>query len=443
MLAILVNTTNPRLLYILDWIFNKQLGVDYTLTTDIDAWQHTNGAKINYSKYSIPNCPLHILPSGILDETSITPKAVQYNRWKHTSILFYNQPGKLIPFDLFGAAFYLISRYEEYLPFKSDKHGRFPSALSVAKQFNFLQQPVVDLWIMHLGKILTETFGVEIKHGTYAFQPTYDIDIAYCYTEQSLFRNIAAGIKDAFTGKWSSLALRYEVCKGQRTDPYDNFSWMQALHSEKSLQPIYFWLVAENKSSFDQNNDRTGEKMQHLLLHQEANSAKHGIHPSYKANKDARTLAEELQFLQSIKGSIDKSRQHYIQLSFPHTYRQLIAAGLLHDYTMGYPDANGFRAGTCKSFYWFDLINNTPTTLLLHPFVFMDATAIFYNRHTPEEALLEFEQLFWEVHRVKGTLISIFHNYTLGENSMYKGWRQMYEQAVNLATQQFSPKIVL
>jgi hypothetical protein len=43
-----------------------------------------------------------------------------------------------LPFDPLAATFYLVSRYEEYLPFIPDEHGRFPAKQSFAFSNGFL-----------------------------------------------------------------------------------------------------------------------------------------------------------------------------------------------------------------------------------------------------------------------------------------------------------------
>ena len=80
-------------------------------------------------------------------------------------------------------------------------------------------------------------------------------------------------------------------------------------------------------------------------------------------------IAEEKSWLEEITGeTISASRQHYLKLKLPVTYQQLIKNGIEEDYTIGYHDAYGFRAGTCKPFLFFDVEKNETTKLRLFPF---------------------------------------------------------------------------
>jgi hypothetical protein len=64
-----------------------------------------------------------------------------------------------MPFDIFSAAFYLMSRYEEYLPSIRDKHDRFDAKQSLAYKENFLHQAVVDRWAIQLEKLILEKYS--------------------------------------------------------------------------------------------------------------------------------------------------------------------------------------------------------------------------------------------------------------------------------------------
>jgi hypothetical protein len=53
---------------------------------------------------------------------------------------------------------------------------------------------------------------------------------------------------------------------------------------------------------------------------------------------------------------------------------------------MGYPDHVGFRAGTCTSFYFYNLNFELKTPLKIIPFAFMDVTLKNYMKLTNEKA---------------------------------------------------------
>src|SRR5690606_1402201 len=87
--------------------------------------------------------------------------------------------------------------------------------------------------------------------------------------------------------------------------------------------------------------------------------------------------------------SIKASRQHYIRLRIPETYRQLRKAGIAFDFSMGYGSLNGFRASAALPFYWYDLEKEEPTDLLIFPFCFMEANSYFEQSQNVDQAFEE------------------------------------------------------
>ena len=125
---------------------------------------------------------------------------------------------------------------------------------------------------------------------------------------------------------------------------------------------------------------------------------------------------------------IRKSRQHFLLLRLPETYRNLLSLGIEEDYSMGYPGICGFRAGICTPFRFYDLQNEKETNLLVFPFQVMDTSLNKYMKLSPQEAQRHIEELVDEVKEVNGTFISIWHNESLHDRGKWKGWRLVFEQ---------------
>ena len=113
-------------------------------------------------------------------------------------------------------------------------------------------------------------------------------------------------------------------------------------------------------------------------------------------------------------------------MSLPDTYRRLIEEGILEDYSMGYASAAGFRAGTCRPFYFFDLELNTETALKIFPFQVMDRTLKDYMGLSEEEAYKIMRSLVDSVYEMGGTFVSIWHNEAFSDHGEWKGWREIY-----------------
>jgi hypothetical protein len=128
---------------------------------------------------------------------------------------------------------------------------------------------------------------------------------------------------------------------------------------------------------------------------------------------------------------VNRSRQHYLMMELPDTYRLLIELGIQHDYSMGYGSVNGFRASVAGPFYWYDLENEKITSLLIHPFCYMDSTAIFYERLNTEMAFEQMNTFYETVKQVDGTFSFILHNHFLADQSEWMMWRKLYEDFLN------------
>lgn len=399
------------------------MGTEFAVTNNTEAFNSYDGVKINYSKdvvfkdaFSVPDC-------GLLFEKSIHQQHIQCFEHNGYKAFFKGSNGNL-PFDIFSAVFYLLSRYEEYLPHAKDMYGRFAHEDSLAFKENFLQLPLINIWVNDFIKTMQQMFpSFTIHHSPFTFIPTYDIDIAYSYKHKGLLRNAGGFFR-------SPSAERIKVLTGLKKDPFDTYDWLDALHRQCQMEPVYFFLLAQKNSLYDKNILPHNSALKHLIKrHTERYLT--GIHPSWQSGDNFLLMKQEKKILHEIIDKpVTRSRQHYIRFSLPHGYRRLIEAGITDDYSMGYGSINGFRASVATPFFWYDLETEKQTCLLVHPFCFMEANA-FYEQHlTPKEALAELMQYYKVCKKVNGTLITIWHNNFFGTDRLFEGWKEVYEQFI-------------
>ncbi len=412
------NHITPRLQYIATTL----LGNHVIVVDDQENFIHHYGNKINYSAQRLTQDELWIQPHGLLSETGIQPQQIDAFEWNGLKT-FFKTSGH-IPFDIFAASFYLLSRYEEYLPHQLDMYGRYAHENSLAYKENFLHLPLVNLWIKELGKMIpTHTLPFSTRN----FLPTYDIDIAFCYQHHSLIKNVGGFFRDFLKGNIDKVLERAGVYSSIKKDPFNIYDWLDALHQHEQLKPIYFFLVAQQRKGYDKNLQPTTSSMQKLMK-QHAEKYTVGLHPSWQSGNDEKLLLAEKATIEKAVGKpINQSRQHYIKMALPKTYRTLVDAGIEHDHSMGYGSINGFRASYTLPFKWFDLQNDQQTNLTIHPFCFMDANAYFEQKLSPQQAALELQQYYNMVKSVNGQLSVVFHNHFLTEQPEWLPWRNLYE----------------
>jgi hypothetical protein len=428
-LILYAHSTTPRLQYIVDFI-GKEWQVDsFVITSSPEEFSKYKGAKINYSDNRLSDGEVWIKPHTLLFEKEIRQQPVEcfeVNNYK----AFLKTEGDL-SFDIFAASFYLLSRYEEYLPHTKDMYARYAFENSLAHKEGFLTLPLVNIWLQDFKKTVTDQFPeLIVHHSSLTFLPTYDIDIAWSYKHKGFWRNTGGILRSLVKGQWSLIAERISVLRGKQKDPFDAFGWMNQLHEQHKLKPYYFFLVPEKRGSYDKNILPASESMQNLIRDHVIRYPI-GVHPSWKSGDDVSLLKKEIALLSALNGNqITSSRQHYIRFNLPDGYRRLIDNGIKFDFSMGYGSINGFRASVASPFYWYDLEKEQETNLLLFPFCYMEANSFYEQKFTAEQALEEMHHYYKAVQSANGYFIMIWHNSFLGTDKLYTGWRDVYEQFI-------------
>ncbi|MHC1775862.1 MAG: polysaccharide deacetylase family protein [Lentimicrobium sp.] len=430
----------PRLQYIAGLILTDILGLQISLTKNEEDYKAFTGARICYHNHQIiPGNEVVIIPSGLLSEKGINSHRLSFINFDSSRAFFpvYNKISPL-PFDLFSASFYLVSRYEEYLPYMRDDHGRMSANSGIAMQQGFLQVPVVNRWALSLKNLLLEVFPwLKFTTGKFRFQPTIDIDSAWAYRNKGLIRTIGGYLKDLKNLDVSEMKMRTRVLMHLDKDPFDTYGLMQKIHQSYNLRPVFFILFADyglNDKNVPVNNDRF-----QTLIKSLADYAKVGIHPSYASNRNPALLVNEISRLSTvIRAEITSSRQHFLMLSFPETYRNLINLDITDDFTMGFAGQPGFRAGICTAFKWYDLEAEISTELTIHPFALMEGTLRDYLHIEAAEAMDHIRPLIDQVVAVNGTFISLWHNESFSDEKRWKGWIDVYKEMLEYALPEFN-----
>ncbi len=436
MILIYTPRITKRVSYIFKLFFENLMGLEFELTSKPDFFKAFEGVRINYSKDQFDGV-LNFYPSDLLFKTGIEGQELNvFDFEDHKAFFPVYSERSVFPFDPFAAAFYLVSRYEEYLPYRKDRFGRFDAPESISFKNGFLHKPVVNIWAEKIKRLLIEKYpDLKFKKRRFRFCPTIDIDSAYAFKHKGFVRTVAATMRDVFQLNFGEIAERFSVLSGRMKDPFDTFSFMLALQQEYNLHPIYFILMADY-GRFDKNLPVTGGSFQQLIKWL-ADYAEVGIHPSFESNTKFQLLESEVERLSKILNrEITKSRQHFLRLNFPVTYRNLIQADITDDFTMGYASMPGFRAGICDTYPFYDLDLETETMLLIHPFQIMDGTLRDYMMKNIEESGEIIRNIINEVKAVNGTFISLWHNESLSDQKRWSGWKSLYVDLVKYAAQQ-------
>jgi len=158
-----------------------------------------------------------------------------------------------------------------------------------------------------------------------------------------------------------------------------------------------------------------------------------GIHPSYEAGSNIALLKEEVSRFTTILGRKPEiSRFHYLRFRFPESFRLLVEVGVKHDYSLGFTDRVGYRAGTARPFPFFNLIENRAESLVLHPSVIMDSALNYQMGLSADASIQKVSKLFRQQQNTGGEFGVVFHNEILSRISPWKGWERYFYSVLKL-----------
>lgn len=431
MILVYSHKLTHRLKYIFNVIFRDVLKTELEFTSNIEEFEASDLPKINYSTQKL-NSGLFFQSSQLLFETGIKEQNITINTYENYPCFFNVGKDSQFPFDVFAASFYLVSRYEEYLPQIRDHYDRFTAKESLAFQHDFLKKPLINIWAGFIADSFKNNYPqFNFPKLKFEYTSTIDIDNAFAYRHKGILRILGGLAKSLIKG--NDFKERVNVLFGKQIDPYDTYNYQFEIHKKHNIKPIYFFLLGDY--ALNDKNIPVKNKNFQSLIKSISDYYEVGIHPSYSSNNDVTILTKEINRLQSITHrNITKSRQHFLKLSLPYTYRNLIDNDITHDYTMGYSGQAGFRASICSPYKFYDLDNESATELTIIPFAIMEATYKYYLNKEPQQALHDILELVKTVKAVKGTFISVWHNESLSDKRTWNGWRMVYEEMLKEAS---------
>lgn len=419
MIIVFAPLITDRLSYILDEVFTHRLGVTWTVTDNPSLYESSEKEiKINYSNVDLTG--IKVPASGFLESTGIIPDfKPEKGQLDYEVILFPLVGG--IGYDIFAMAFWCLSRYEEYQPFTPDGHNRFCASQSLFFENNFIDLPVLDIALFHFYK----TLGV-FAPDKFAIYPTLDIDIAYKHKGKGKKRGILSFIKLLIYIRIKDIIERISVTLSFEKDPWDTFDYiLEKLEPFASRTRVFI----HNGPLSDYDKPVSPYHSDYSKAIQKLNAMfQMGVHPSYFGGLTAAGVRKEKEDLERVLGiGINRSRQHFLRMTLPQTYRVLLEAGILHDYTMGFSDRMGFRASTGQSFRFYDLRTERATSLVVHPFCLMDVSLKNYMGLTTEKAIQKTAVIKELCKKYQTPFCFIYHNESLSNKGEWKGWKEVFE----------------
>lgn len=318
--------------------------------------------------------------------------------------------------DLLAGAFWWATGYVYQCEPQYDQHGRYDFASYPHIQQHLHNKPWVHIYAHKIAELLQLPLPKRIEKKP---QISFDIDHPWLFNQKpigvtagSLLKKISKADLQAVQNQLRSLFTQ--------KDPAHTFDTIFELTNPK--QSTFFFLI-ERRHAYDTRHTWRNKAYRSLIQDIHRRGYTIGIHPSYLTYLSPDHIKEETERLAQIIGEpVTHSRMHFLKYRQPATFRALIAAGIRHDYTVGFYHDTGFAYGLARSFYWFDLEKNERTILRLHPTHMMDRTFLSYLNVAPEEAEKRAQALHKTISKIDGEMLMLFHNESLSDFGEWKEW---------------------
>lgn len=423
-LLIYTQQLTPRVRYVFKHIFTRMLGLTVDFTTEINEFIAHDGPKLSYTQKQLGN-ELHFKRVGLLFEQGVSDASIQVSDWEGVPCFFPVKDDKAaIPYDIFAASFYLLSRYEEYLPHVKDTLGRFPATESLATGNDFLQLPVIDLWVVKLKKVFASHYPeITMPSLTATTNLIVTVPQAFAYRKVGFIRTIGGFVQDTVRLRLRRVFDRLRVIVGLRKDPYDVFTWL--VNIQKQVTYPFTVLFELGDQTGDTTNIKYDKSTFRSLIKMVGDYSNVGLLGSVTAANSPVTLKKEKGRLETIVNRplrISQFSNH--QFTIPKSYRSLLEEEVVKDCSMGYPDQIGFRAGTCTPFLFYDLDYEMQTPLLLLPAALPLECVI--NKNTKTVDSIQINTVKTIIEKVGGMLVISCSNRTLSKSH----WRNLLKKLI-------------
>lgn len=343
--------------------------------------------------------------------------------------------------DLFGGAFFLLTRYEECVVDDHDVHGRFAASSSLAAREGFLDCAVVNEYVEILWNAIRLLWPqMTRKPREPRVLLSHDVDRPWeyaCAPWTGTLTTAAADVLKRVDPCGAARRLRDHWRahrRGPDEDRFNSFDWMMNVSERQGLRSAFYFITAEDKCRLDGNYDFEHPWVRRLLgrIHERGHEI--GFHPSYRTFLDAERTKREFERLkrvcesEGIRQDEWGGRQHFLRWRNPTTWQNWEDAGLSYDSTLTFADHAGFRCGTCYEFPVFNLKTGQALNLRERPLIVMEGSLLEYMGLTWEQAYEQTVALADVCKRYDGDFTLLWHNSSLATNEERTWYERIIER---------------
>ncbi len=329
--------------------------------------------------------------------------------------------------DIFGSAFFMLTRYEEIVSPTRDQHDRFPATASLGYQAGFLERPIINEYLEILWATLQRLFpNIQRKPRRHRILLSHDVDIPYFNLGLPAKRSIRPTASDLLKRHSPDLALRrlnsllWVGNSRYDKDIYNTFDFIMELSEKRDLRSAFYFIAGHSPGPHDVRYDLDHPRIRYLMHHISDRGHEVGLHTSYDTYQNSDKTQAEFNHLRRIaeQEGIQQTgwggRQHYLRWANPATWQNWEDAGLQYDTTLAFSDHIGYRCGVCYEYPVFNLATRQPLNLRERPLVVMEVTlSQEYMNISQDEANVRVEALNNQCKRLNGDFTMLWHNSSL------------------------------
>jgi hypothetical protein len=322
--------------------------------------------------------------------------------------------------DIVGSTFFMLTRWEEEIVPKKDKHERFQAIDSIAYKFGFLDRPIVNEYV-ELVWLLLRKIGYlgHRKIRKFITIPTHDIDMPLYFMNKNLF----AIVKKSLTKKGLTRNALYKYIISNK-DPWDTYGKFMSLSEDVGVKS-HFFFMATRPGKFDPGYSVISNTVKKIMCSILARGHIVGFHPSYNSYSDLDLFQCEKESLErAAEARVICGRQHYLRFQNSVTWDIWDSSDMTWDSTMSYADVSGFRCGVCYDFPVFNYKRRKTLKLREKPLIVMDATLRNYEKLTLTQSKEKVISLKNQVRKYNGEFVFLWHNSSFNVKRWYE-WEEV------------------
>lgn len=390
---------------------------------------------------SLPKQPLKVikLPADIRDAAVEPQMPVIYGNCNTNSI--FSDDNNTCYVDIFGSAFFMMTRYEEVVKQDRDQFDRFPARASLAYQEGFLERPIINEYLEILWRWMKKyKEDLRRRERKFSIMPTHDVDVPFLALSMNWKEKLRTLVGDVVKRKSLKIFQKniytflLSRVVGYEKDLNNTFDYIMSLSEKHNLVSNFYFMTACGRDWRDGKYSIFCKPIVELAREIIKRGHRIGIHPGFGSYNKKNWIKEDVELLRMMlkkEGiNVDElgGRQHYLSWKSPVTFELYEDADVIYDTTLSYADNIGFRCGICYEYPVYNVLKHVRYRLKEYPLLIMDCTLWDkrYMRMNNEEILPTCIELRRKVEKYDGVFVLLWHNTTF-KNIFYK---EIYENLI-------------